>query len=547
MAKSYRRVDRDQGFLLPPDLRDWLPPDDPVWLVIEIVERHVDTSAFHALRRTGAAGRAGFDPDMVLTLLVWAWMNKVHSSRQIERLCARDVGFRVICGNDAPDHSTIARFRQDGEAAIEELFVEVLVLCGRLGLGQVGLVAVDGTKIASPASPGANRTEEGLQKAAEAERRRQQERAARRAAREAAREAARAHADQDAAEDAAFGGGHGDVMDAGVGGGGSGGRSRSERIADALADVAAEKAQAAAQEAAREQARRERAAANDGRPGPGRPAAGEVVERAEAALVSARAAMAERVARFERRGRGRHPCPEGMEASPVVREALARLAKAHEVVARSRLREAQRRRSTGRGPVRNITDPQSRPQPLHTGGWLQGYNAQAVASDDGIVLATSVSNNPADNVAFGPLVQAAQAAADRMGAGPVGMVLADAGYLSVANLTSDGPDRLIAVGRRHALEAAARGAGPPTAPATSTSVVAAMRDRLTTPDGIAAYRQRGRIIETVFGHGKHNWGFTRFTGVGLKRARADWQFHGAVHNLSKIINRARNEPGWLAI
>ena len=169
---------------------------------------------------------------------------------------------------------------------------------------------------------------------------------------------------------------------------------------------------------------------------------------------------------------------------------------------------------------------------------MQGYNAQVVATSDGLVLATSVSNSPSDRAAFGTAVQRATEAAERMGAGPIGLLLADAGYCSVANLTMEGPDRLIAVGNRRNLELAAHDAGP--ALLTGRGVnpeIASMRARLKTADGIAAYRQRGRIVETIFGHHKHNWKFTRFTGTGLKRAEAEWAFHGAVHNLAKAVRQ----------
>ncbi len=214
MAKWYRPVDRDQGFLLPPDMREWLPADDPVWLVIEVVSEHLDTSAVHRLRRLGGVGRAGYDPVMLVTLLIWAWSQGVFSSRQIERACSRDIGFRVICAGDVPDHVTIARFRVAVGAVVEELFAQVLVVCGRLGLGQVGLIAVDGTKLATLASMGANRSEEGLRDAA----RRELEEQARRAA----KRAAEAHAAADEAEDSRFGAGRGDVIaepDPAVGGG----------------------------------------------------------------------------------------------------------------------------------------------------------------------------------------------------------------------------------------------------------------------------------------------------------------------------------------
>src|ERR1017187_5117363 len=83
MAKGYLPVLRDQPFLLPPDMREWLPAGHPVHAVIGAVEA-VDTSAFHARRRTGGAGRAGFDPDMLVTVLVWAYANGITSSRRIE-------------------------------------------------------------------------------------------------------------------------------------------------------------------------------------------------------------------------------------------------------------------------------------------------------------------------------------------------------------------------------------------------------------------------------------------------------------------------------
>src|SRR5215469_4232912 len=125
-------------------MRQWLPPGHPVWLVIEAV-RLLDTSAFHARRRTGGAGTAGYDPDMLVTLLIWAYANGVTSSRRIERLCGQDVAFRVICAGQLPDHVTIARFRQQFAGTAAGLFGQVLVLCARLGMGQLGVVALDGT------------------------------------------------------------------------------------------------------------------------------------------------------------------------------------------------------------------------------------------------------------------------------------------------------------------------------------------------------------------------------------------------------------------
>src|ERR1700739_950899 len=124
MAKGYRPVRRDESFLLPPDMREWLPAEHPVWLVSRAVEL-MDTSAFHAMRRTGGAGAAGYDPDMLVMLLVWAYANEVSSSRKMERLCGQDVAFRVICGGELPAHVAIARFRGHFAAAVQALFAEV--------------------------------------------------------------------------------------------------------------------------------------------------------------------------------------------------------------------------------------------------------------------------------------------------------------------------------------------------------------------------------------------------------------------------------------
>src|SRR5260370_8679465 len=150
MATRYRRVPRDQAFLLPPDMRDWLPRGHPVWLVITVVEKHLDTTAVHALRRAGGAGTAGYDPDMLTALLVWAYANRVTSSRRIEALCRTDIAFRVICAGDVPDHVTIARFRAGLGDAAGALFEQVLMLCARLGMGHLGLVPLAGRKIAPP-------------------------------------------------------------------------------------------------------------------------------------------------------------------------------------------------------------------------------------------------------------------------------------------------------------------------------------------------------------------------------------------------------------
>jgi len=86
---------------------------------------------------------------MMVALLVYAYAIGERSSRAIERRCREDVAFRVITANQAPDHATVARFRVRHEAALGELFGEVLALCAETGLVRVGVVAVDGSKFAA--------------------------------------------------------------------------------------------------------------------------------------------------------------------------------------------------------------------------------------------------------------------------------------------------------------------------------------------------------------------------------------------------------------
>src|SRR4051794_34141112 len=142
--------------LLPVDLREWLPPDHVVWFVLETVEE-LDVSRLERSRRRGGAGAAGYDPRMLLGLLVYAYCQGERSSRQIERVCLADVAFRVLCAQDGPDHTTIARFRAEAQEAFVDLFAQVLMIAARAGLGRFGTVAIDGTKIAANASIDANR------------------------------------------------------------------------------------------------------------------------------------------------------------------------------------------------------------------------------------------------------------------------------------------------------------------------------------------------------------------------------------------------------
>jgi transposase len=138
-------------------MREWLPADHLVWLVLDSVEA-MDLTVFRAAYRDDGQGRPAFDPMLMVALLLYGYCHGERSSRQIERRCVEDVAYRVISGGHRPDHATIARFRVRHERGLAVVFSEVLRLLAADGLVRLGRVSVDGTKIAADASWLANKT-----------------------------------------------------------------------------------------------------------------------------------------------------------------------------------------------------------------------------------------------------------------------------------------------------------------------------------------------------------------------------------------------------
>jgi transposase len=175
MSARFIGADRDQVFLMPPSLRDWVPEGHVVWTVLDAVAE-LDLAAFYAAYRVDGHGRPAYEPSLMVGLLLYAYARGNRSSRGIERSCVEDVAYRVVAGNLVPDHSTIAEFRCRHERALGEVFSGVLGLCARAGLASVGVVAIDGTKVSANASVNANRdfgqiAREILEEAAETDRR----------------------------------------------------------------------------------------------------------------------------------------------------------------------------------------------------------------------------------------------------------------------------------------------------------------------------------------------------------------------------------------
>jgi transposase len=158
---NFLECDREQRFLLPPDMREWLPPDHLAFFVVDSVGR-LHLAEFYASYRADGWGRAAFHPEMMVALVLYSFCVGERSTRAIERRCHEDVGFRVVAANHTPDHSTIARFVARHHDALQGLFTQVLALCVKGGLVNPRTVAIDGTRMAANASAANNTTPEQL-------------------------------------------------------------------------------------------------------------------------------------------------------------------------------------------------------------------------------------------------------------------------------------------------------------------------------------------------------------------------------------------------
>ena len=440
MAYNFCACDRDQAFLLPPDVRDWLPANHLVWFVLDVVDQ-LDLGPFLAAYRADGHGRAAYAPRMLLAVLLYAYCTGVRSSRQIERRCHEDIAFRVLSGNTTPDHVTFARFRVRHEQALAGLLVQSLKLCAAAGMVRLGLVALDGTKIEANAAAAANRTHAHLE-AQVAE------------LLDQAAEADRAD-DQDH-------GGCGELPRALTG--------RAER----LARLQHAKAQLEAESAARQHRYQQR-----------------VAELAAAA-----------------QARGHRP--------------------------RAHIRPRRRDEAPNPKATINTTDPDSRF--VHGNGrTLQGYNAQAAATCEQVVVAAELTQQANDLQQLAPMLTAIRTTLTSAGiaAGPQRLA-ADSGYWSIANVSDipEAPELLIPPAR-HGRHGKPRKDGKPSE-SKSDGLRAAMLARLGSEQGKADYAQRSRTIEPVFGQVKTVQGAGRFMRRGLRACQAEWKLLCGTHNLLKL-------------
>lgn len=501
MALNYRPVDREQLFLVPPSMRDWLPADHLAWFVLEVIEG-LDTSALDEKSKRGGTGREGYDPAMLLGVWVYASARGISSSRQIERACSEDVAFRVLCAQDVPDHSVLARFRQRHQDAMAGLFAQVLALCVGQGLGRFGVIAIDGTKIKANAAKSKTVSLKHLRKLAAAE----FEKAA----------------VTDAAEDAANTPAAGDDLPPGFGPG----SDRKARIQAAIDDLEALIEAENTPEIERLTKR---------------------LAKAEATLEAIDAKTAARIKRRQEAAAagkplvGRRPDPDGSK----VRQARYGVEFSKGLLARAMAKIGGENTGTdpagGRLLKRNITDPQSRLMKTRN-GFMQAYNAQVVTADDQLILAVDATDDANDVQQLIPMMAQAEAmrkhcedASTTRADLRFGVVVADNGYLSAENVNAAGPDRLIAPGRGGIKDGGWAAAREDNTGPELSQPAKIMLTKLDDVENQKLYKRRSVIIEPVNGHLKDRRGLRQFARRGKDAVNAELHLAALTTNLMKLF------------
>jgi transposase len=508
MGQNFIESRREQGFLLPPDVREWLPADHLAWFLIGAVDG-MDLDAFYAAYRADGHGRPAYEPSVMVALILYAFATGVRSSRAIERHCRQDVAYRVITGNLVPDHVTIARFICRHGHALAALFTQVLGLCAEAGLVDSGVVSVDSTRVAANASRERNR-EFG----------------------QIAKEIVEQVKATDEAEDQEFG------------------EARGDELPEQLRTP----------EGRREFFRRARQKLKDDA---GAHQLGEDAEP-QAGVEREYEFDAERiVARTQGREGWRREAHRQLERQrwedpdPIPRSRAQRL-----LLAADRLEDDlgaeragneayERYRVHGRtkdgrrlpsppkpyvppevpaGKV-NITDPDCKliPDGLF---FVQGYNAQAAVNEHQIVLAAEITNISTDFSQLDPMVTATLEGLEKAGVRQRPEVIAaDAGYWNEQHI-----DEIVANKHIPVLippDKSSRGTPRST---WSGGRYDWMRAVLGSEHGGQRYRKRRQTVEPLFGDTKHNKGVTRFLRRGRGKVRTEWRLHMMSHNLTKLYN-----------
>jgi transposase len=462
MGQRFVACDREQSFLMPPDVREWLPQDHFAWFVIDAVAA-MDLDAFYAAYRLDGRSRPAYDPAMMVAVLLYAYARGTRSSRQIERACEEDVAFRVLAAQQRPDHATIARFVERHQDAIAGLFGEVLTLCASSGLAKVGVIAVDGTKVPGNASRNANADYEQI-------------------VREILEEAQAV----DAAEDELYGDARGDELPERL----RTGEGRRAWLRDAKRQLDDQRAREA-------------------RPVPR--SRGKRLKEAKRRLDEELWTEVRANAAYERYRSGRMVDGRRFSRPPNPYTPPA----------------------TPQGQI-NLSDPDSAVVKGSRGrGFLQGYNAQAVANEHQIVIAAEVMTVAPDFGHLEPMLNAAQRELEAAGVDDTpDVLLADAGYWHHQQM-----ERIVDRGIQVLIPPDAK-SRKGSRPGWDGGLYAFMRRVLATDHGGDLYGQRQTMIEPVFANTKFNRGIDRFRRRGRAAVQTEWRLITATHNLLKLHRHA---------
>jgi transposase len=505
MPQNFIESCREQGFLLPPDVRDWLPADHLAWFAIDAVAG-MDLSAFYGAYRENGQGRAAYEPSVMVALILYAFASSVRSSRGIERHCRQDVAYRVITGNLVPDPATVARFICRHERALAALFGEVLKLCHRAGLVRSGVVSIDGTRMAGNCSPEVNLTFEQI-----------------------AREILAETKATDEAEDEEFG----------------------ERCGDELPEqLRTPEGRREFFRLARDDLERDEGDSELAEPEPER--AEKVALELDAERIVARTQGREGWLREGRRQVEQHRWedPDRIPRARAERLLLAverlevdldverRANQAYEAYrARGRMKDGRRFGGPPNsytppdlpsGKV-NVTDPDSRPIPIGF-GFVQGFNAQAAVNEQHIVLAAEITTNSTDFSQLSPMVTAILGELERAGVDQLPeAVAADAGYWNEEHM-----DEVVANKHIPVLVAPDKGSRGTPRKGWTGGRYDWMRTVLGSDHGRERYKKRKQTTEPTFGNTKHNKGVIRFHRRGRIKVRTEWRLMMMTENLTKV-------------
>jgi transposase len=146
MKRFVAGADRAQSTLLPESLDDWVDESNPVRVIDAFVDAlDLAELGFNSVE-PAATGRPSYHPSVLLKLYIYGYLNRVQSSRRLEREAGRNVEVMWLLGRLAPDHKTIADFRKDNGGAIKKVCARFVELCRRMGLLTKASVAIDGSK-----------------------------------------------------------------------------------------------------------------------------------------------------------------------------------------------------------------------------------------------------------------------------------------------------------------------------------------------------------------------------------------------------------------